>query len=150
MNGHTIGQLAKAVGVPTSTVRFYERRGLLAPDARSESNYRTYSAESVERLRFIRAAQATGFSLKDIRGMLDLTYAKGLPCKEVGELISNRLVDVRGRMKELKRIEKALATALHSCCTGAKDWCREVMRLKGETCPPNPPKKNHRRGLTLH
>jgi MerR family mercuric resistance operon transcriptional regulator len=147
VNGFTIGQLAKAAGVPTSTVRFYERRGLLAPDARSESNYRAYNAESVERLRFIRAAQATGFSLKDIRGMLDLTYSEGPPCKEVAELITNRLVDVRERMKELRRVEKALSSALTSCCNGGKDWCGEIERLKGKTSPPQ---KSARRSLTLH
>ena len=54
----TIGQLAHATGVPTSTVRYYERVGLFKPDARTRSNYRSYSARAVERLRFIRAAQA--------------------------------------------------------------------------------------------
>ena len=68
----TIGQLARAATVPTSTVRFYERRGLLKPDARTSSNYRMYSARAAERLKFIRAAQATGFSLKDVREMLAL------------------------------------------------------------------------------
>src|SRR5438552_5818097 len=100
----TIGELARATNVPTSTIRFYERRGLLKPDARTESNYRTYSARTAERLKFIRAAQATGFSLKDIRAMLALTYSDDPPCDEVAALIERRLIDVKQRRRELKRI----------------------------------------------
>ncbi len=87
----TIGELARAAGVPTSTVRFYERRGLLKPDARTQANYRTYTSRAAERLKFIRAAQATGFSLKDVREMLALTYSDEPPCDEVAALFSAAL-----------------------------------------------------------
>ena len=129
--GITIGKLAQAADVPISTVRFYERRGLLKPDARTRSNYRTYSARSAERLKFIRAAQATGFSLKDIREMLALTYSDDPPCDEVAALIERRLLDVKQRLRELKRIDRTLSTALKSCCKGGPDWCNEIERLKG-------------------
>ncbi len=66
----TIGELAKAAGVPTSTVRYYERAGILRPSGRSAGNYRVYSKSELERLRFIRAAQATGFTLDDIKSLL--------------------------------------------------------------------------------
>ena len=66
----TIGQIAKAAGVPTSTVRYYERAGLLRPTSRTAANYRVYSAGDLERLRFIRAAQATGFQLEDVKKQL--------------------------------------------------------------------------------
>ena len=56
----TIGELARAAGVPTSTVRYYEREGIVRPAGRSGSNYRLYSQQEIERLRFIRAAQGTG------------------------------------------------------------------------------------------
>src|SRR5256885_1367224 len=101
---YTIGHLARATGVPTSTIRFYERQDLLKPDARTRSNYRTYSTRTVERLKFIRAAQATGFNLKDIREMLALTYADDPPCAEVASLIDHRLEDVKQRLRELKRV----------------------------------------------
>ena len=130
-NSMTIGELAKTTRVPTSTVRFYERRGLLMPDARTQSNYRTYSARAAERLKFIRAAQATGFSLKDIREMLALTYSDDPPCAEVASLIDRRLDDVRLRLRELERIERALTLAHDSCCKGGPDWCKEIERLKG-------------------
>ena len=136
-----IGQLAQAADVPTSTVRFYERRGLLKPDARTRSNYRAYSPRTVERLKFIRAAQGTGFSLKDIREMLELTYSDEPPCDELAALIERRLVEVKQRLRELRRVERTLTVAHRSCCKGGPDWCDQIERLKGkkscecETCP---------------
>ena len=147
----TIGQLARAADVPTSTVRFYERRGLLKPDARTGANYRTYSARAAERLIFIRAAQANGFSLKDIREMLALTYSDEPPCAEVAALIEHRLEDVKQRLRELKRIDRALSVALKSCCKGGPDWCNEIERLKGRksaSCQPRG--KSQPCPLTLH
>ena len=108
----TIGELARAAGVPVSTVRFYERRGLIRPDARTAANYRTYSARSAQRLAFIRAAQASGFSLKDIREMLALTFTDEPPCDEIASLIEHRLADVRQRLAELKRVERQLSRCL--------------------------------------
>jgi len=131
----TISQLARAAKVPVTTVRFYEREGLLKPDSRTVSNYRAYSARTAERLKFIRAAQATGFHLKDIREMLSLTYSDEPPCAEVEALIERRLEDVKERLKELKRIDRALSTALKSCCQGGDDWCNEIERLKANTNP---------------
>ena len=147
----TIGELAKAAQVPTSTVRFYERRGLLKPDARTRSNYRNYSARTAERLKFIRAAQATGFGLKEIAEMLALTYSDEPPCAEVEALIDRRLADVRERLRELKRVERALALAHESCCKGGPDWCNEIERLKGRKSTACTPRgKSGGKPLTLH
>jgi DNA-binding transcriptional MerR regulator len=132
-NTMTIGELATAADVPTSTIRFYERRGLLKPDARTQSNYRTYSGRTCERLKFIRAAQATGFSLKDIREMLTLTYSDKPPCDEVAALIEHRLDDVKQRLRELRRVERTLTLAHKSCCKGGPDWCNEIERLRGKS-----------------
>jgi|SRR5580658_7976213 MerR family mercuric resistance operon transcriptional regulator len=143
----TIGELAKVAGVPTSTVRFYERRGLLKPDSRTSSNYRTYSNSSAERLKFIRAAQATGFNLKDIREMLALAYSDEGPCDEVAALIGRRLADVKQRLRELNRIDRALTVALRSCCKGGRDWCNEIERIRGGKSAICTPARQH---LTLH
>ena len=155
----TIGQLASAAGVPTSTVRYYERVGLFKPDARTRANYRCYTARAVERLRFIRAAQAAGFSLEDVRQMLALTHSDESPCGEMPALINRRLDDVRRRLRDLKRVERTLANAAKSCCKGGADWCAEVKRLQREdaTTPPKPPPTakvqigiSRRVPLTLH
>ncbi len=106
----TIGALAKAAGVPTSTVRYYERKRLLRPSGRSASNYRLYSDEDLERLRFIRAAQATGFTLEDVTKLL-----RPAPCGKVQGLIEERLTRVAGRMKELRHVQKVLRASLREC-----------------------------------
>jgi DNA-binding transcriptional MerR regulator len=147
----SIGELARVAGVPVSTVRFYERRGLLKADARTIANYRSYSARSAERLKFIRAAQATGFSLKDIREMLALTYSEEPPCAEVAALIERRLEDVKQRLRELKRIDRTLSVALKSCCKGGPDWCNEIERLKGKaSCECGAARSHSKQCLTLH
>ncbi len=106
----TIGELAAAAGVPTSTIRYYERARLLRPSARSPSNYRLYSQGDLERLRFIRAAQATGFTLDDVTKLL-----RPAPCGSVQRLIEQRLSEVTTRMKELRHVQKVLRTALEEC-----------------------------------
>lgn len=70
-------------------------QSLLEPDARTRGNYRQYGGDSLDRLRFIRSAQATGFSLDDIRQLLSLTHADEPPCDEVIALTKKRLADVR-------------------------------------------------------
>ena len=106
----TIGELATAADVPTSTIRYYERARLLEPSMRSPSNYRLYSADDLERLRFIRAAQATGFTLDDVAQLL-----RPAPCGSVQELIEKRLDEVATRMKELRHVRKVLRASLGEC-----------------------------------
>lgn len=114
--GYTIGQLAGAAGVPTTTVRYYERRGLLRPSARTGSGqYRVYSEAELERLRFIRAAQASGFVLVDIATLLALRDGETAPCKEVQNLIEARLEDVARRATDLERVERVLKSSLRMC-----------------------------------
>ncbi len=108
MGSYTIGQLASAAGVPTTTVRYYERRGLLAPEARSASRYRLYREASLEQLRFIKAAQSAGFTLSDIESLLALRDDKRAPQQEVRGLIDERLQGVAKQIKDLKAVEKAL------------------------------------------
>src|SRR3954471_19542657 len=135
MQGNSIGQLARAAGVATSTVRFYERRGLLKPDFRSDGNYRQYSPAALERLRFIRACQAAGFTLKDVQALLELAYSAGAPCDDVLTLARNRLADVRQKIKDLRRVERSLARSLELCCQGEQgDLCGQVGRLRGTAC----------------
>jgi MerR family mercuric resistance operon transcriptional regulator len=149
MPGYTIGQLAREVGVPTSTIRFYERTGLLKPDARTGGNYRHYGESARDRLRFIRSAQATGFSLRDVRDLLSLTHSEEPPCEEVIGLTRQRLADVRRRIKELRLVEKVMARSLDDCCSGqAPDLCEEITRLRGhsaQACRPAEPCQTVRR-----
>ena len=95
----TIGELARAASVQASTVRYYERAGLLRPSGRSTANYRLYAVADLQRLRFIRAAQATGFTLGDIAYLL-----RPASCHRVQQLIEDRLAQINARMKELRHV----------------------------------------------
>jgi MerR family mercuric resistance operon transcriptional regulator len=106
----TIGALAKAGGIPTSTVRYYERAGLLRPTRRSGSNYRLYSDEDLRRLRFVRAAQATGFTLADIRQLL-----RPARCERVQGMIESRLAEVGARLAALRHVQRVLRGSLQLC-----------------------------------
>ena len=106
----TIGALANATGVPTSTIRYYERAGLLRPSARSESRYRLYSHEDLNRLRFIRAAQASGFVLDDVIELLRPAH-----CRNVQKLIERRLAQAENRLRDLRHVQKVLKASLKLC-----------------------------------
>jgi MerR family mercuric resistance operon transcriptional regulator len=121
----TIGQLAKAGGVPSSTVRYYERIGLLEPDSRSTGNYRLYGPTAMERLRFIRSAQSVGFGLDDIATLLG-----GAACRDVQCLIERRLADVAGRLRDLRHVQRVLASCLDECRAARNKECPVVVKLK--------------------
>jgi MerR family mercuric resistance operon transcriptional regulator len=128
----TIGELAKAAGVPVSTVRYYEREGILRPAGRSVSNYRLYSQDDVERLRFIRAAQATGFALDDVRELL-----RPAPCRKVQDLIEHRLEVVETRMRELRHVRRVLRRSLDECHEHERSGrCRVVEDLSARAKRP--------------
>ncbi len=114
-NGYSIGQLADAAGVPVSTLRYYERIKLLCPAGRTGGNYRYYDDESLALLKFIKAAQATGFTLDDIRTLLGLRDDDRQACDEVQSLIEDRLQGVRNRIQELQGFERVLKTSLQQC-----------------------------------
>ena len=125
----TIGDLSKAAGVPTSTVRYYERKRLLRPAARSAANYRLYSQEDLERLRFIRAAQATGFTLESVAKLL-----RPAPCGRVQQLIEERLEQVATRLKELRHLQRLLKASLETCKEHeASGRCQVVEDLTART-----------------
>lgn len=109
----TIGRIAEAVGVATSTLRYYEREGLLAPVGRSPAGYRLYEASAIDRLRFIRSAQSVGFSLEDIKALLALDTRTS--CQQVQVLIEARLADVSQRIADLKSVQRTLNSTLNRC-----------------------------------
>lgn len=128
----TIGELASAVGVPSSTVRYYERAGLLRPSSRSPSNYRLYSADELERLRFIRAAKATGFTLENVKALL-----RPSACGKVQRVIEERLADVAERMKELRHVQRVLRASLEECQSHeATGRCRVMDELTARSKSP--------------
>jgi MerR family mercuric resistance operon transcriptional regulator len=125
----TIGQLAQEVDIPASTVRYYERIGLLVPEERSHGNYRLYSQASLRRLHFIRAAQSIGFTLDDIDLLLGAQDGKAPSCQKVQGLIEDRLSDIGTRLKNLRHVQRLLKSSLRKCRGAARPKCCHVIEL---------------------
>lgn len=113
----TVGQLAKAAGAKAVTIRYYDRLGLLPSAARSASGYRLYTRNERDRLLFIRRSRALGFSLDDIRELLDLADSKEASCAAVDAKVEEQLVRVRTRLRDLQALETELER-LSDCCEG--------------------------------
>ena len=103
------GDAAKALGIGVQTLHFYEREGLIAPAPRSATGYRLYSPEVVERVRFVRKAQALGLPLDEVKEVLRLSDHGGCPCGHVQEALTSKLAEVDERLKELRNFRKELA-----------------------------------------
>lgn len=115
MNPLTIGEIARRAGLGVETIRFYERRGLVRRPPRPATGFRTYPEETVARIKFIRQAQAIGFTLKEIAGLLALRVTPGTDCAAVRGRTAAKLANVDARLVELGRIRGALAKLLAMC-----------------------------------
>ena len=127
---YTIGQLAHAAALPISTLRYYERLGLLDPDGRSEGNYRLYTEAALERLHFIRGAKDAGFTLEDVTTLLTIHDGAGPVCNEVNALIDNRIADLDTRLRDMHQLRTTLLSLQKICRQSTrKDHCRVLDRL---------------------
>lgn len=128
----TISELASAAEIPTSTLRYYERVGLVNAESRSDGNYRLYSERSLQRVRFIRAAQGIGFTLEDVKILLGSQDDETPECGEVQSLIEARLGDVERQLKELRQVRRVLQRALQKCQETEKEGCCYVIETLQE------------------
>ena len=116
--GLTIGDLADAAGVGVETIRYYERRKLVPQPGRGTGAYRRYTDDHVNRVRFIKRAQALGFSLEEIGTLLLLE--DGTDRASIRRIAATRLEETRRRIADLRQIEAALAHLLHDCESHAR------------------------------
>jgi MerR family transcriptional regulator, copper efflux regulator len=107
-----IGDVAKLSGVGIETLRFYEKQGLLTHATRTQSGYRLYNRDVLERLEFIKRAQVLGFSLAEIAHLIKEKASGISPCADAREIVRNRLAELDDRMREMRRYRKELAAAL--------------------------------------
>jgi Hg(II)-responsive transcriptional regulator len=129
-----IGALAKRAGVGIDTVRYYERSGLLAPKTRLASGYRRYSAAEVARLRFIRRAQALGFTLNEIRELLALSSRRDVA--RVKRAAQQKVADVEQRIASLQRVRQGLVSLIDACPGhGRAENCPILKALGSEESP---------------
>ena len=111
----TIGKLADGAGINLETIRYYERIGLMPEPGRTRGGHRTYAAFHIRRLTFIRRARELGFSVNDVRALLNLAEPHRASCGEVQKLAAHHLQAVRAKLTDLTKLEKILANMIAQC-----------------------------------
>lgn len=112
----TIGELAKKAAVNVQTIRYYEREGLMSDAHRwPDSGYRDFDDEALLRLKFIRSAKELGFTLREIKELLDMRVMPGESCAEVRRMIGVKLVELDRRMTDMRRLRRALVRLDRAC-----------------------------------
>jgi MerR family transcriptional regulator, mercuric resistance operon regulatory protein len=111
----TIGKLSKQTGVNIETIRYYERIGLVPAPPRSQGRQRLYDDLHRQRLAFIRRSRALGFSLNDTRDLLGLARGHDLTCAEVKALTEQHIADIRGKIRDLRRLNRVLSELARKC-----------------------------------
>ena len=121
MNALTIGRLARKAGVHVETIRYYQRRGLLAEPKRPAGGVRRYGDDAIARLGFIRRAQEVGFTLDEVKALLVL--GKTPHCRGARTLAAKKLELVQSRIRDLEGMRSALADLIEQCDAGGKRRC---------------------------
>lgn len=133
MSDLSIGKLADAAQVAITTIRYYERRGLMPEPERRASGYRVYPAESITRLRFIKNAQMLGFSLEEIAQLLSLRVGANINCAEVQQQAADKISEIDDKVQLLRQMQDALARLVQMCDSGlANDGCPFIDALEAE------------------
>lgn len=125
----SIGQLALLCGCKVRTIRYYEQSGLLPPARRSGGNQRLYTPEHGVRLLFIRHCREFGFSLEQIREMLQLGEEAGRSCGEIDQIARRRLEEVKEKIQRLQGLQTELERIISSCRGGTVVSCRILSSL---------------------
>ncbi len=113
--GLTIGKVAKQAGVNIDTLRYYEREGVIAEPVRNGSNYRVYSADTVLRVRFVKRAQELGFSLAEIKELLELRISEEASCADVRNQAQAKIEYLDGKISSLRAMRRALSKLVAEC-----------------------------------
>lgn len=123
MQGLTIGQVAKEVGISRDAIRIYERQKLIEKPERSANGYRLYSDAAIVRLRFIQRAKAIGFSLKEIGELLEIKRTAANTCEQVRAEAQVKLKQTEIKIAELQRLQNALKILIRTCNDNKKNSC---------------------------
>ena len=111
----TIGRLAELGGVHLETIRYYEREGLLPRPPRTRAGYRIFPTDAARRLRFIKRAQALGFSLKEIRDLLALRIKPGTQPEQIRARAEAKIADIEQKIRTLRAMKRTLAQLTTRC-----------------------------------
>lgn len=124
-----IGEASRLSGVSIETIRYYEREGIISKAGRTASGRRAYTDSEISELRFIKRCRDLGFSIPDAVALRDLAETSGDSCETVERLGQKHLSEVRAKLKELRRLEKALAELVLNCANG-KSHCPMLDTLR--------------------
>lgn len=124
-----IGELSRATGTPIETIRYYERIGLLPAPGRTAGNYRSYGAAHRARLAFVRHSRELGFTIEEIRSLLDLSDHPARDCGEADRIATRHLEQVEGKIAQLTLLRDELARIVGRCRGGLAGDCRVIEAL---------------------
>jgi DNA-binding transcriptional MerR regulator len=133
-----ISTVGKRVGLSVDAIRFYERNALLPKPPRTQGGFRQYTKDDVETLSFIGRVQNLGFTLREVRDVLELRRSRLQPCAPVRRRLEEKLADVQRKVSDLHKLEHELRAALRSC--------KKEMRKRSAHCPILREKSNSRPG----
>jgi len=144
MSTFTIGKVAARAGVSADSIRFYEREGLIKPTNKSGAGYRLYTGEAIRRLNFIKHAQQCGFSLSEIRELLELKGHDRACCNDIYRVAIEKKLQLESKIKALKTMSQALSKLIDICSHDAKplDACPILGALESSIAKQNARSKN--------
>ncbi len=133
----TRGELARHGQVNPETIRYYERNGLLPLPERSEANYRLFNPSAIQRIRFIKRAQVVGFSLDEIKTLLDLQFsqAQDATCGDVRGIVENKISEIDRKIAALQAMRDGLSALFDDCPGGDRptDECPILESFAGDS-----------------
>ncbi|WP_346294995.1 helix-turn-helix domain-containing protein [Rhodopseudomonas sp. P1] len=124
-----IGDLGRQTDTKVETIRYYERIGLLSAPARTSGNYRAYTTEHLNRLSFIRRARDLGFSLDQIRALLDLSDDRTRSCDAIDAIAKQHLAEVDRKIADLQALRRELNYMITQCDCDTVADCRIIEAL---------------------
>src|SRR5258708_3017492 len=125
----SIGELARLTGVNLETIRYHEKIGILRRIPRAARGHRRYGAPERRVLSFVRRSRELGFTLGEIRTLMRLGGPERAPCSQVREIASGHLRDIRGKIADLRRLERVLAETIAKCSNGRAPRCPIIEEL---------------------
>jgi MerR family mercuric resistance operon transcriptional regulator len=133
-----IGEAAQRAKLSIDTIRFYERKSLVPRAPRTVGQFRLFTADDITRLTFIKQMQGLGFSLQEIKQLLDLRDRGGHACREVRDVLSCKLTEIRSKIRDLQDLEHELVFDLQKCNRELKNrrghgaqWCPILSNVNG-------------------
>jgi MerR family mercuric resistance operon transcriptional regulator len=125
--------IVERTGIDKETLRFYESKGLLPEGKRTESGYRIFSAETVVRIQFITTAKKAGFTLSEIKNLVDLQQHSG-PCRSSRDMAKSKKVEISDKIKALKKMDKMLTRFISECEKNGEKGLNKPCHFSFEKC----------------